>query len=205
MIKINLLILIIVLFQYSLAYSKSYRTIVFLGDSLTEGYGVSKERGYVSLIEKKLKKEGQLDLKIINGSVSGSTSASAPSRLKWFLKAKPQIIVLALGANDGLRGVKIESIFNNLSKTIKQAQKNKIKILLLGLRMPPNYGVKYTNEFKNIYSRLKKKHKIKYFVPYLLEGVAGEPKLNQPDGIHPNESGHKKLMNNIYPTLRRML
>jgi len=185
-------------------FSVNAKTIVFLGDSLTEGYGIAKKQGYVALVEKQLKKNGYVKVKVINASVSGSTSASAVSRLKWFLKAKPDILVLALGANDGLRGVNTKVTFENLEKTILLAKKSKLKVLLLGLRMPPNYGESFTQSFKKIYYDLAKKHKLA-FVPKLLKGVAGVKKYNQVDGIHPNEAGHKVLFKNIYPTLRKLL
>jgi acyl-CoA thioesterase-1 len=180
------------------------KTIVFIGDSLTEGYGIDKNKSYPALIEKKLVADGHQNLKIINGSVSGSTSASGLSRLKWFKKAKPDIVVLALGANDGLRGIRAEVTFKNLEKVIKLANESEIKLLLVGLRMPPNYGKEYTEEFANVFSRLAKKYKLP-FVPQLLKGVAGEASLNQEDGIHPNEKGSLKMMENVYPVLKELL
>ena len=193
--------LIFVIFFTIGAYGK---TILFLGDSLTEGYGIDKSKSYPQLLINKLRSEGQKELKFINGSVSGSTSASASSRLRWFLKSKPDVLVLALGANDGLRGIDPSSTYKNLEKVIKKAKDQKVKVLLLGLRMPPNYGAKYTSDFENIFKKLANKYDL-VFVPYLLKNVAGEKDLNQEDGIHPNEKGHEVMMKNVYPKLKSIL
>lgn len=194
-------IFIIYLFFCTAIYGK---TVLFLGDSLTEGYGVSKNDSYAELLLSRLKVEGHQDLKFINGSISGSTTASGPSRMRWFLKAKPDILVLVLGANDGLRGLEIKSSYENLEKVILMAQKEKIKVLLVGVRMPPNYGKSFTKEFSQLFVNLAKKYKLA-FVPQILKGVAGEEKLNQDDGIHPNEKGHKLMMENIYPKFKELL
>ncbi|TNE96284.1 MAG: arylesterase, partial [Deltaproteobacteria bacterium] len=161
------------------------RTILFIGDSLTAGYGVDKEKSYVSLIERDLLKKGY-NIKTLNGSVSGSTTSSGIKRLRWFLKAKPEILVLALGANDGLRGVKIETSQKNLDDIIQLAKENNIKVALAGMMLPPNYGPDYTKNFKEMYLNLVKKHNVVH-IPFLLEGVAAQRELNQADGIHPNE------------------
>lgn len=178
--------------------------VLFIGDSLTAGYGVQKEHSYPSLVEKELKETHKIDAKIINGSISGSTSASGPSRLKWYLKAKPQILVLALGANDGLRGFKVEDTKKNLEQTISIAKENNIQVILVGMQMPPNYGEQYTSSFKKMFSDLLTKHHLKS-VPFLLEKVAGEKDYNQEDGIHPNEKGHVQMAKNVMPTLLSVL
>jgi acyl-CoA thioesterase I len=193
-----------ILVFYSIHFPLFGNTILFLGDSLTEGYGVSREKAYPKVIEKRLVKDGISPLKILNGSISGSTSASAFKRLRFFLRAKPDIIVLALGANDGLRGIKTEVTYKNLEKTISFARKNKIIVLLCGVRVPPNYGPEYNKNFTAIYTRLQKKFDLA-FVPRILEGVAGNPKLNQADGIHPNEQGQKILANTVYIKLKDLL
>ncbi|MCH2533433.1 MAG: arylesterase [Bdellovibrionales bacterium] len=183
--------------------SSSTPRIVFLGDSLTEGYGVKKENSYPAIIEKSLKEQGY-KINFTNASVSGSTTASLMSRLKWQLNNKPDIILIALGANDGLRGFKVNVIKKNLSEAIELAQQNNIKVLLAGMQMPPNYGKTYTKKFKQIFPDLAKKHNVK-LIPFLLKGVAGDKSMNQSDGIHPNEEGHKKMAQTVLPYLKEVL
>jgi acyl-CoA thioesterase I len=172
--------------------------IVFLGDSLTDGYGVARDKAYPALIEKKLKASGNSQVQVINSSVSGATSASTMSRVKWLLKDKPRILVLALGANDGLRGLKVAQTKANLSQGIQLAKNSGIEVVLAGMKMPPNYGAQYSTEFANMFSALAKQHEIQ-LIPFLLEGVGGEPALNQADGIHPNEKGQEIIAAVVYP------
>lgn len=189
---------------FSLAtFSKEAPRVVFLGDSLTEGYGVKKQKSYPALINKKLKTQGHI-INLTNASVSGSTTASLTSRLKWQLKNKPDIILIALGANDGLRGFKIDVIKKNLSEAIELAQKNNIKVLLAGMQMPPNYGKTYTRQFKQIFPDLAKKYNVE-LIPFLLKEVAGDKAMNQSDGIHPNEKGHEKMAKTVLPHLKKLL
>ena len=189
-----------------LVISNSYgaNTILFLGDSLTEGHGLSKESSYPSVVEKELLSKGHKDIKVLNGGISGSTSASGLSRLRWFLKAKPNILVLALGANDGLRGTKIEETKKNLVNIVSLAQKNKMKVILCGMILPPNYGKDYQIKFSNLFVSLAKEYKLK-LIPFLLEGVGGVKKLNLADGIHPNEEGYKIVAQNILKVLEKEL
>jgi len=181
------------------------RVLLFIGDSLTEGYGVEKSESYPQLIQSKLdQKFGVGTFKVLNGSVSGSTSASGLSRLNWFKKSNPELLVLGLGANDGLRGVTPKMTKANLKKIIVAATDLKMKVLLLGMMMPPNYGPQYTDEFKAIYPELSKEHSIGY-VPFVLDGVAGEKSLNQGDGIHPNSKGHLVISETVWKSLEKML
>ncbi len=184
-------ILLLGLFSLS-AFSK---TILILGDSLTEGYHLPQEEAYPSLVETALKKNHP-DVKVINGGVSGATSASGMKRLEWFLKAQPEMMVLALGANDGLRGLDLKQTEKNLSAVIKKAQENKIKVILAGMKMPTNYGEPYRTQFEEIYPNLAKLYEIK-LIPFLLKGVAGHPELNLPDGIHPNAKGYKIIAETV--------
>ena len=163
--------------------------ILFLGDSLSEGQGVDEEQSFPRLVERNLRAK-KYDVTVTNGGVSGSTTASGESRLKWHLKMKIDIVVLELGANDGLRGLKITETEKNLKKIIKIAKDRKIKILLLGLLMPPNYGNKYTSDFEKMYKNVSQQEKIP-FMPFILKDVAGKAELNQADGIHPNARGHE--------------
>jgi acyl-CoA thioesterase-1 len=183
--------------------------ILFLGDSLTEGYGVSRERSFpAKAIERLNDKFVQRRLaKRVDGlyaGVSGSTTASGPSRLKWFLKAKPDVLFLALGANDGLRGVPAAETEKNLDATMKIAQEAGMKIVLAGMKLPPNYGKKSGGEFEVVFAKLAKKYDA-ILMPFLLEGVAGEKTLNQEDGIHPNEKGHAKMAEAVVPYLEKAL
>lgn len=174
-----------------------------MGDSLTEGYRLAKEEAYPFLMEQEFKKKHP-DIKIINGGISGSTSASAPKRLEWYLRAKPDIMILALGANDGLRGLKVEDTQKNLELVITSAKKLGITIILAGMRMPPNYGKDYTQKFDAMFPALAKKHDLK-LIPFILEDVAAKPALNLPDGIHPNPDGHKVIAKNVMKYLEPLL
>lgn len=171
--------------------------MVVLGDSLSEGFGVNKEAAFPALLEKKLHAAGKTQWQVINAGVSGATSASSMGRLKWLIKSKPNVVLLALGANDGLRGLKVEETEKNLSEAIAYAQSQKIRVILAGLYMPPNYGKDFTVKFKQMYANLAKKYKLS-FIPFILDQVAGNPKYNLPDGIHPNEEGHKLIAENIF-------
>lgn len=200
--KLNSLLILLTLFVIPVAYAGN--TILFLGDSLTEGHNLSKEASYPSVIGKILTQKGHKDIKILNGGVSGSTTASGMSRLRWFLKAKPNILVLALGANDGLRGTKLSETKKNLENIITKAQEKQMKVILCGMLLPTNYGEKYREEFSALYTSLAKKYKLK-MVPFLLDGVAGNKDLNLPDGIHPNEKGYEIVAKNVLKVLEKEL
>lgn len=176
------------------------KKLVLIGDSLTEGYGVAKEKSYAHLLQMKFGDRVQ----IVNASISGSTSASAPSRMKWQLKNKPDVILLALGANDGLRGLPVKSLESNLSQAIELAQKEGVKLILGGMYLPPNYGANYTKEFKATFKKLADKYKTP-FIPFMLEGVAGHSELNQADGVHPNEKGQVVVAETVYAALKDLL
>lgn len=187
----------------SLSSTAFGQTILFLGDSLTEGYQLAKEEAYPALIEKELKKSRK-DIKVINGGVSGATTASGMKRLDWYLKAKPEIMVLALGANDGLRGMKLSETEKNLSLVIEKARSRNIDVILAGMKMPTNMGEKYRNDFENIFPKLAKKYSLP-LIPFLLEGVGGVPSLNLPDGIHPNPKGHEVMAKTVMKVLEQEL
>ena len=172
------------------------QTLVIIGDSLTEGYGVKASEAFPTLLQIKVQEAGK-NWKIINHGDSGSTSASANSRVEWILKNPPQIVILALGANDGLRGMKPEVTEFNLDQAITKLKAHKVKVILAGMKMPPNYRGKFKNDFENMYPKLAKKHNIK-LIPFLLEDVGGIPSLNQKDGIHPNAKGHAIIAEKLY-------
>lgn len=177
--------------------------ILMLGDSLTEGTGIDPDQAYPALVERQLRQEGYR-VKVINAGIGGSTTASAPARLRWHLKAKPQVLLLALGPNDGMRGQPLTQSRAQLAKTIEMAQAAQLKVLLAGMQIPPNYGKAYTQQFAAMYPALAAQYKVP-LVPFLLQGVAANPKLNIADGIHPNEAGHKILARNVLPHLRPLL
>ncbi len=196
---------VLIAFQTNIARSEQNKTslsnkLVIVGDSLTEGYGVAKEKAYPALLEKKLK-DAKLNWVVVNSGISGSTTASAISRIKWVMKSKPNLIMLALGANDGLRGLKPEESKKNLQEAIDLVKKEKIPVILAGMMMPPNYGEEYRKAFKTIYSDLAKVNEV-MFIPFLLEGVGGDPKLNLADGIHPNEKGHVIVAEHVYKSIK---
>ncbi len=200
----SLLIFSTLIFSNSFAQNSAQKKLIVLGDSISEGYGVAKEASYPVLLEKKLHDAGKKDWSIVNASVSGSTTASAISRMKWIFKSKPNSVFLALGANDGLRGLKVEESEKNLAAAIEYAQAEKVRVILGGLYMPPNYGKEYTDKFKKMYETLAKKYKL-IFVPFILDKVAGNPKYNQADGIHPNEEGHKIIAETLFTALKGAL
>ena len=178
--------------------------ILILGDSLTEGYGVSAQQAFPSLLEKKLNDEFSSDknssYEIINAGISGSTSSGGVSRIEWLLKSKPDFLILALGGNDGLRGVPVEETKNNLEKIILAAKSKGIPTLLAGMKMPPNYGIEYTREFSKQFEDLANQENVP-LIPFLLEGVGGNPAMNLPDRIHPNPAGHQKIAETVYQNL----
>lgn len=179
------------------------KTIVALGDSLTEGLGVNKDQAYPALLEQKLKKKN-LKITVVNAGISGSTSASAESRFKWQLKTKPDLVILALGANDGLRGLPVAAMQTNLEKVIKLAQENKIKVILAGMKIPLNYGEAYRLSYEKVFADLAKKYSL-IFLPFLLDGVGGVPEFNIADGIHPNPQGHEKIADTLIPYVEKAL
>lgn len=199
--KKTIFILFILTFQTLYANNNS---ILFLGDSLTEGLGLSKKKAYPNLVLELIKTKLNKQINVINAGVSGSTTSDGLSRLKWYLKRKPDIVFIALGANDGLRGLNLNQSQENLEQIVSYALKSGAKVLLAGMLIPPNYGPEYSEEFKNIFINIKDKYKLKY-MPFLLKGVAGEQNLNQADGIHPNEKGHKIIANEVFEFLKEEL
>lgn len=189
------LILLLALCLPIVAHSQE-KVLVIVGDSLTEGYGIKKENAYPHLLEAKLKAAGK-NWKIVNSGVSGSTSASGPGRVDWALKSKPDALMLALGGNDGLRGLKPESMEKNLRKAIASAKAAGVKVYLAGMQMPPNYGSEYAKNFAATFPKVATAEKVD-LVPFLLEGVAGDEKLNLADRIHPNEAGHKVMADLLF-------
>jgi acyl-CoA thioesterase-1 len=179
------------------------QTIVFIGDSLTEGYGLDTEEAYPAQLEAIYKAQGK-SIKVINGGVSGSTTASATQRVKWYLRTRPDIIVLALGANDGLRGTPVSESRKNLALALQAVKAAKVKVLLAEMKLPKNYGEKYRQEFEKMYTQLSKEEKVP-LLAFILNGVGGVASLNQPDGIHPTAAGQKKIAENLVKALEKYL
>ncbi len=203
--KLILLIIISCLLGFhsqSLASEQNHH-ILILGDSLSSGLGVEPEQAYPYLVLEKFK-ENDINIKITNGSISGSTTAGSLARLKWFHRIRPDVMILALGANDGMRGLSTEEMFQNLESCILYAKEKNITIILAGMKIPPNYGEEYTQRFEQVYSDLAKKHTLA-LIPFLLEGVAGESSLNQADGIHPNAEGHKIMAQTVYAKIMEQI
>ncbi|MBB5436666.1 acyl-CoA thioesterase-1 [Pedobacter sp. AK017] len=179
--------------------------ILFFGTSLTAGYGLDPEEAYPAIIQKKIDSLN-LPYKVINAGLSGETSAAGKSRIDWLLKQPVDIFVLELGANDGLRGLSVAETSANLQAVIDKvkARYPKVKMVMAGMQMPPNMGASYTADFKALFSKLAQKNNMAY-IPFLLEGVGGQARLNQEDGIHPTAEGQKILAENVWARLKPLL
>jgi acyl-CoA thioesterase-1 len=177
--------------------------IVFLGDSLTAGYGLERDQSVPSLIASRLVREGYA-YDVVNAGVSGDTSAGGLSRLNWSLDGPVEVLVIELGANDGLRGLPVAAMKRNIAEIITRAQQRGIRVVLTGMEAPPNYGPAYTSEFRKAYQDLAREHKV-VFVPFYLQGVAGIPSLNIADGIHPNPQGARIVEQTIWRALQPVL
>jgi acyl-CoA thioesterase-1 len=177
--------------------------IVFLGDSLTAGLGVSPAQAYPALIQERLRAGGYPHA-VVNAGVSGDTSAGGLRRLDWSLQGRVDVLVVALGANDALRGLAVNELERNLDAIIEGARARGVRVLLAGMEAPPNFGPVYTRRFRAAYADLAKTERVA-FVPFLLAGVAGVPALNQSDGIHPNPEGHRVIADLVWRQLEPML
>lgn len=190
------------------ATSAKQQTIVVYGDSLSAAYGINQHEGWVSLLQQRLKSSTNMSVatsKVINASISGETTSGGLSRFAEMLNAqKPDIVILELGANDGLRGLSPIDTRKQLEAMIQQAVKNHAKVLLLGMKIPPNYGLKYSQQFSENYAFLAKKYQLP-LVPFFLDGVAGNPALVQADGLHPTAAAQPQLLENVWPALNSML
>ena len=181
------------------------KTVMILGDSLSAGYGIQLQQGWVALLQQRLNQQFPNTHKVVNASVSGETSSGALARLPKLLQThKPQLVVIELGGNDALRGQPPQMIQNNLAKLIQLSQKANAKVLLLGMKIPPNYGTAYSTAFENNYKVLSQRYNVK-LVPFFMQGVAGNAKLMQVDLIHPNAAAQPTLLNNVYPLIKAAL
>lgn len=187
-----------------MAEAASKQTILVFGDSLSAAYGIPKEQGWVNLVAQRVK-DNQLPYEVANASVSGETTAGGLSRLPAALKQfKPSIVVIELGANDGLRGLPLDAMKNNLEKMIQASKQTNAQVVLLGMFIPPNYGPKYTNGFKAVFLDLSEKYKTP-FIPFFLDGISGHSDLVLEDGLHPNVNAQRKILENVWPTLKPLL
>lgn len=178
-------------------------TIGVLGDSLSAGYGIKAEDGWVALLSQKLQQQG-IEANIVNGSVSGATTDAGLQMQAGLLASAPDIMILELGANDGLQGKPLGLIEHNLSVLITNAQKAGAKVLVLGVHLPPNLGKRYTQPFFEQYAKLASQHNTA-LVPFFLEGIAGEPQFMQSDGLHPNAKAQPLILKNIWPSLHALI
>jgi acyl-CoA thioesterase-1 len=181
------------------------KNILFYGNSLTAGYGLDEDESFPSLIQNKIDSLN-LNYRVINGGLSGETTASGLSRLDWFLEDRPEVFILELGGNDGLRGIPLAETRKNLNAIISSVSSRfpATKILLAGMQIPPNMGQEYAEEFRKMYAEIATKQEVE-IIPFLLEGVAGNPDLNLPDGIHPTSEGQKIVARTVWKHLRPLL
>ncbi|SFY39637.1 acyl-CoA thioesterase-1 [Pseudomonas sp. NFR02] len=187
-----------------MAQNAAAGTVLIVGDSISAGFGLDTRKGWVALLEQRLKQEG-FDDKVVNASISGDTSAGGLARLPAALAThKPDVVVIELGGNDGLRGQPPAQLQQNLASMIQQSRDSGAKVLLLGMQIPPNYGKRYVEAFAKVFGDVAQKEKVP-FVPFFLEGVGGHPELMQADGLHPAGAAQDKLLENVWPALKPLL
>jgi acyl-CoA thioesterase-1 len=192
------------MFAMNVSAALPKKKVVILGDSITAGFGIAPQDAFPALLEKRFKDERKIEAEIVAAGISGSTSASGPSRMQWILKSKPDLVVLELGGNDGLRGQNIDATKENLRKSIKLAKDQSVKVVIVGMKLPGNYGKDYNQKFEKMFSDLAKEEKIDY-LPFFFDKLGDMKKLVQSDGLHPNEEGHKLIAEQIYPQLVKLL
>ncbi|MBD3669309.1 MAG: arylesterase [Gammaproteobacteria bacterium] len=198
------LLLISILLTFNMSARAESPVILVLGDSLSAGYGVANGRNWVELLAQRLEQK-KLDYHVVNASISGETTLGGLSRLDELLaRHRPAVLVLGLGGNDGLRALPVKTIRQNLDQMIQSARDAGSKVLLLGIRIPPNYGPVYTRAFSDIYGDLAGRYKLQW-VPFLLEGVALKAGMMQADGIHPSESAQPAILENVWSQLKPLL
>jgi len=179
------------------------RVIVAFGDSLTAGLGVPPEQSYPTLLTAKLQAEGY-PYRVVNAGVSGDTSAGGLRRVDWALRLRPTIVILELGVNDALRGQDLAGVRANLGQLVQRFQSAGARVLVAGMRLPPNYGARYGSEFQRLFADVAKAHGAP-LMPFFLDGVGGNPRLNQPDGLHPTVEGYRIIVDRLWPYLLPLL
>lgn len=196
--------LFLILFVCCLGFARAEPRILVLGDSLSAAYGIDQKNGWVELLQQRLKEQGYPYL-VINTSISGETTAGGLSRFDRELERhKPSIAIIALGANDGLRGLSLQSMRENLATLIEKSKQNASKVLLVGMHLPPNYGPAYSRAFHQIYTDLGERYEVP-LVPFLLEGVGEDKALFQSDGLHPAAEAQPRILENVWSQLKHML
>jgi acyl-CoA thioesterase-1 len=179
------------------------RVVVTLGDSLTAGLGVAADEAWPALIEERLRREG-FPYRVVNAGVSGDTTAGGLRRVDWVLRSRPEVAVVALGANDGLRGLATGAMESNLVALVERLQAGGVRVLVAGMQVPPNYGAAYSRAFSGVFPDVARRTG-SALMPFLLDGVAADPRLNQADGIHPNAAGHRAIAEHLWPHLVALL
>jgi acyl-CoA thioesterase-1 len=179
------------------------RVVVVLGDSLTAGFGVAAEEAWPALIGARLKREG-FPYRVVNAGVSGDTTAGGLRRVDWVLRNRPEVAVVALGANDGLRGLGTDAMEANLLAIVERLRAGGARVLVAGMEVPPNYGAPYARAFRHVFPDVARRTGAA-LMPFLLDGVAADPRLNQADGIHPNVAGHRAIADRVWPHLVALL
>ena len=177
--------------------------IVALGDSLTAGFGVLPDEAYPALLAERLRREGYA-YRVVNAGVSGDTTAAALRRVDWVLRSQPAIVIVALGANDGLRHQSVTAMHDNLAAIVRRLRAAGAAVLLTGMHVPPNYGPEYARSFAAVFPEVARTTGVP-LVPFLLDGVAGDPRLNQPDGIHPTAAGQRIIADKLWPYVKPLL
>jgi acyl-CoA thioesterase-1 len=196
--------LFIILSLPPFAAASAEKSILVLGDSLSAAYGIARERGWVALLEERLKRE-RLDYSVVNASISGDTSGGGRARLRPLLdKHRPAVVVLELGGNDGLRGIPVTHMKSSLTAIIRESQSAGARVLLVGVKLPPNYGDVYTSAFEAAYRELATAHRIP-LVPFILEDFAGKPEFFQPDRLHPTEAAQPLMLERVWKELKPLL
>jgi len=198
-----LVLLCVIVLSFAPGVAWGDAVVVALGDSLTAGLGVAADEAFPARLEARLKSEGYA-YRVVNAGVSGDTTAGGLRRVDWVLRARPEVVIVALGANDGLRGQEPRAMRANLDEIVRHLQAAGARVLLVGMRMPPNYGGDYTKEFEAVFPAVARRAKVA-LMPFLLEGVAGVPRLNQADGIHPTAEGQQVIADHLWPYLRPLL
>jgi acyl-CoA thioesterase-1 len=181
----------------------SERVVVALGDSLTAGYGVAPEEAWPALVAARLKREGY-PYRVVNAGVSGDTTAGGLRRVEWVMRSRPEVAVVALGANDGLRGLGTSEMEANLLAIVERLQAGGARVLVAGMEVPPNYGAAYTRAFREVFPDVARRTGAA-LMGFLLDGVAADPRLNLSDGIHPNAAGHRTIAERLWPHLIALL
>jgi acyl-CoA thioesterase-1 len=198
-----LVLLCVTVLSVAPAEARGDGVVVALGDSLTAGFGVAADEAFPARLEARLRTEGYA-YRVVNAGVSGDTTSGGLRRVDWALRTSPEVVIVALGANDGLRGQSPQATRANLEEIVARLQAAGARVLLAGMRLPPNYGGDYTKEFEAVFPAVARRAKVS-LMPFLLDGVAGIPRLNQADGIHPTAAGHQVIADHLWPYLRPLL